>query len=239
MGNTEKVVAFRKRRRDYALRKTSNPIRDGTTVTVVKQDRFYRAETILGKTRQIKADKRKYEQNLKRKECNNFPQPGADLKYALVVRIAETRANLCQESKAVLDGFKLKNQFDGCFVALNEENRTKLKSISHLIAYGTPSTELLRQLIHNNSTTVVNGKEEHITSNKMITDALGDKKIICLDDIVYAFVKGADTIEDITKFLAPFHFNKTELTNVKLPKYSGGPSGWRGDEITQFVETII
>lgn len=239
MGNTEKVVAFRKKKRDFALRKVSNPIRDGTTVTVIKQDRFYRAETILGKTRQIKADKRKYEQNIKRKECNNFPLPSGELKYALVVRIAETKANLCSETKAILNEFKLKNQFDGCFAALNEENKNKLKSISHLIAYGNPTTEMLRQLIHNNSATVIDGKEVHITSNKMIADALGDKKIICLDDIVYAFNKGADTIEDITKFLAPFHFNKTELTNVKLPKYSGGPSGWRGEEISQFVETII
>ena len=75
MGGTEKEVSLRKRRHDYTISKGRNPIREGTTITVIKQKRFYRAETILAKTRQIKADKRKFDINSKRKESNNFPLP--------------------------------------------------------------------------------------------------------------------------------------------------------------------
>ena len=162
------------------------------------------------------------------------------MKFALVIRLIETKANICPESNKILSELKLNEKFDGCFVLLNEANRQKLKSINHLIAYGSPSQELVRQLIHTRASTIVDGKEVHITSNKMIADALSDKKIICLDDMAFAFNKGdEDKIEPITSFLSPFHFNKTELKDIKLPLYAGGPSGWRGDEITQFVEKII
>ncbi|OHT01711.1 60S ribosomal protein L7-like 1 [Tritrichomonas foetus] len=239
MSSTEREVAFRKKRRDYTLHKPKNAIQANTTVIRVKQDKFIRAETILARTRQIKVDKKKYEVNLKRRASTNFPQPPENLNCALVVRLATKKENLCAETRKVLAEFHLNEQFDGCFVYLSAENRDKLKSVSHLITYGSPSVELVRQLIHTQASYMKDGKEVPITGNTVIRDALKEYKIICLDDIVNAINKGLESVSKVSEFLAPFHFTKTELAEKpKRPIHAGGSAGWRGEEITAFVESI-
>ena len=239
MSSTEREVAFRKKRRDYVLNQPKNMIQANTTIVRIKEDKFIRAETILARTRQIKADKKKFEINKKRRESANFPQPPQDMKTALVVRLVSKKENLCAETRKILSDLNLKEQFDGKFVFLNEENRDKLKSVSHLITYGSPSPELVRQLIHTQAACLKDGKEIPITSNKTISDALKEYKIICLDDIVKALNKGLESVEQISNFLAPFHFTKAELSDKpKRPIHAGGSAGWRGDEITSFVESI-
>ncbi|KAK8894895.1 ribosomal-like protein [Tritrichomonas musculus] len=239
MSSTEREVAFRKRRHDYVLNKPKNAIRANTKIVREKQDKFIRPETILARAKQIKGDKNKFNINNRRKGSTNFPLPPMELKCCLVVRLSQRKDNLCSETRKILSDFHLNEQFDGRFIFLNEENRKKLKSVSHLITYGTPSFELVRQLIHTHAHTVIDGKEEPITSNKMIADKLKGYKIICLDDISDAITKGLDSTEQVCEFLAPFHFNKTELTMPQRPIHAGGSSGWRGDEITPFIESII
>lgn len=239
MSSTEKEVAFRKRRRDYVLNKPKNAIRANTKIVHEKQDKFIRPETILARARQTKADKKKYNINNRRQGSTNFPLPSEELKCCLVVRLAQKKENLCSETRKILSDFQLNEQFDGRFIFLNDENRKKLKGVSHLITYGTPSAELTRQLIHTRTYTLIDGKEQPVTSNKIISDRLKDYKIICLDDISNAITKNLDSTEQICDFLAPFHFNQTDLTMPKRPVHAGGSSGWRGDEITSFIEEII
>lgn len=239
MSSTEKEVAFRKRRRDYVLNKPKNAIRANTKIVREKQEKFIRPETILNRARQTKVDKKKFDINNKRPGSKNFPLPPSDINCCLVVRLAQKKDNLCSEARKILSEFQLNDQFDGRFIFLNEENRKKLKGVSHLITYGTPSVELVRVLTHTRSHTVIDGKEEPVTSNKMIRDKLGQYKIICLDDISNAITKNLDSTEQICDYLAPFHFNKVDLTMPKRPVHAGGNSGWRGDEITSFVEQII
>jgi hypothetical protein len=114
MTASEKEVAFRKRRREYAVNKPKNAIRAGTTVIRIKQPRFCRAETILANTRAVKADKRKFDINSMRKASPNFPQPPDGLRVALVVRLVRATDYLCPQTRAALAGLRLANQFDGC-----------------------------------------------------------------------------------------------------------------------------
>jgi hypothetical protein len=87
MTASEKEVAFRKRRREYAVNKPKNAIRASTTVIRIKEPRFYRAETILANARAVKADKRKFDINSTRRASVNFPQPPDELHVALVIPV--------------------------------------------------------------------------------------------------------------------------------------------------------
>jgi hypothetical protein len=78
MTASEKEVAFRKRRREYAVNKPKNAIRTGTTIIEIKQPRFYRAETIPMSGQAVKADKRKFSINRKCRKSPNFPQRHLD-----------------------------------------------------------------------------------------------------------------------------------------------------------------
>jgi 60S ribosomal protein uL30 len=235
---SEKEVAFRKRRRDYTINKPKHPVRAVTTVIRIKEPHFLRAETILASARAVKADLRQFEINSKRKESVNFPQPPADTRIVLAVRLSQQKDFLSPQSRGVLSELKLINQFDGVFVGLTEENRQKLRSVSHLIAYGVPSPEVVRQLIHTRARTIADGNEVLITGNKIIRDALGDLDVESLSDLVHVINSGGEAVSRICEFLAPFHFNPKEIQNAKKPRYSGGPSGWRED-FTAFVESIL
>jgi 60S ribosomal protein uL30 len=239
MTSSEKEVAFRKRRREYAVNKPKNAIRAGTTIIRIKQPVFYRAETILASAQAIRSDKRKFDINTKRKASSNFPQPPDDLHVALVIRLVGTTNDLCPQTCAALTGLRLAQQFDGCFVPLTPQSRETLKSISHLIAYGSPSGEIVRQLVHTRAHTVVGGKETVVSANKQVADALGELDVEGLGDIVHVLNVGGDALKAVCLFLAPFHFRPLELTGMKKPSYAGGPTGWRGAEIGTFVEGIL
>lgn len=230
MTSTEKEVAFRKRRRDYAIHRPKNAIRANTEIIKGQRERFIRPELLLARARKTKADKRRVQINMKRQESANFPQPPELAKVALVIRLAPKKASLCSESGTIFAEMHLLDQFDGCFVVLDETNRTKLRTVSHLIAYGMPAPETVRQLIHTKAQIVRNGVEVPITANKTVSDALGSVGIEGLSDIVYAINKGASTVTDIAGFLAPFHFNDPKTT---------GQSGWCDAAITEFVEKIL
>lgn len=239
MSNSAKEVAFRKRRRDYVLNHPKNEIRANTKIIKVKQDKFIPPEVVLTRARQTRNDKKRYEINCKRRESPNFPQPSQDIHVAIIIRLAKRKDNLCAETRKIMTEFHLNEQFDGSFVYLNDENRQKLKSISHLITWGAPSKELIRQLIHTKGHTVIDGKETPITSNKMVSEALKQFNIICLDDMVDSLSRGTENSEAVCRFLAPFHFTQTDLDLPKRPIHAGGSAGWRGEGITQFVESII
>jgi len=238
MAGTEKEIAFRKRRRDYALKPRRNYIRDRTTITVKKQKRFYRPENLVARSMQTQIDKKKYETNLKRPPSKNFPQPTKEDKFALVVRIVPKKEFICKEARTILSEFRLYDQFDGVFVSLTDENRKKLKGVSHLIVFGVPTQEYIRQLLHTRAYYMEDGKEMPLTSNKVVSDALSDKGIECVDDMVHAITTSSDALEEVAAFLAPFHFHKIEVPKTRLLASQGGISGWTKD-IKGFLEQII
>lgn len=239
MDRSQKEVQLRKRRRDYAVDKPKNAIRAGTTVVKVMQQKVERPERILAKKQMSASDKRKFEINSKRKESANFPQPPETAKSALVVRLTPKSEPLYFKCRDIFTEFNLLDQFEARFIALTEENRQKLKSISHIITYGTPTPELTRKLVHTHLHTEVDGKRVPVTSNKVVKQALSGSGFVCIDDLSHALLTG-ENVEPACSFIAPFHFVKKDLNekskqNVKV----GGESGWRGAEITSFVESII
>jgi large subunit ribosomal protein L7e len=239
MTASEKEVAFRKRRRDYTINKLKNPIQAGTTIIRLREPRFFRPESILATTRAVKADKRKFDINSKRPESVNFPQPPITVKVALVIRLVQKKDPLSVRSRGVLEELRLINQFDGVFVSMTEEIRQKLRCISHLIAYGLPSLEVIRQLVHTKASTMMDGKEVLITGNKCIQDALGEFDVEGLSDIVHVLNSGGVGLAEVCTFLAPFHFNPKKIQNAKRPIYAGGPAGWRANDMNTFIESIL
>ena len=238
MAGTEKEIAFRKRRRDYALKPRRNFIRDNTKIIVKKEKRFIRPESLVSKSRQITIDKKKYEANMKRPASKNFPQPGEQDKFALVVRVVPKHEYICAQTKTILSELRLNEQFDGVFILLNEENRKKLKGISHLIVFGVPSLEFIRQLFHTRLFYMDGDKEVPLTSNKVVSDALGDKGIECIDDMVHSISTTDDAFDAVASFIAPFHFHKITVAKSRLLASQGGISGWAKD-IQEFLSKII
>ena len=208
MAGTEKEIAFRKRRRDYALKPRRNLIRENTKVTVKREKRFIRPESLVSKSRQTTIDKKKYEANLQRPASKNFPQPSEEDRFALVVRVVPKKEYICAQTRAILSEFRLNEQFDGVFVLLNEENRKKLRAVSHLIVFGVPSLEFIRQLFHTRLFYHDGDKEVPLTSNKIVSDALADKGIECIDDMVHSISTTDDAFEAVAYFIAPVHLHK-------------------------------
>lgn len=238
MGGTEKEVAFRKKRRDYSKNAKQDFNKEHTVIKVEREKRIKTPLQIDRKSKQIHIDKKKFETNSKRKESENFKLPTPDDKVALVIRFAGSYEFLCSDVQKLLSGFRLKKQFDAVFVPLTDENKQKLKSISHTIAYGVAPRDIVRNLITTRAHTIKDGSEVVVSSNKIVSDSFGGIGLECLDDIVDSIVNADEILPKICRWLCPFHLNTMEIKKTRALQSNGGKSGWYTD-IREIVNNII
>ena len=72
------------------------------------------------------------------------------------------------------------------------------------IAYGYPSLASVRQLLYKRGFVKVNNQRLPITSNELIESKVGNRGIICVEDIVHEVFTVGPNFRKVTNFLWPF-----------------------------------
>ena len=72
------------------------------------------------------------------------------------------------------------------------------------IAYGYPSLASVRHLLYKRGFVKVNGQRLPITSNELIESKVGNRGIICIEDIVHEIFTVGANFRKVTNFLWPF-----------------------------------
>uniref|UniRef100_A0A1A9WKV8 60S ribosomal protein L7 n=1 Tax=Glossina brevipalpis TaxID=37001 RepID=A0A1A9WKV8_9MUSC len=90
------------------------------------------------------------------------------------------------------------------FLENSKENQILLKVIEQFVVYGYPAISTIRDLIYKKGFARITGKKTAIQSNTMIEEKLGDKGILCLEDIIHEIYTVGQNFEDVMKFLCPF-----------------------------------
>ena len=80
-----------------------------------------------------------------------------------------------------------------------------------------------------------------INSNALVEEHLGDKGLICLNDLVTVLVKGLESFEEVRQFLGALKLNKpTNGYGVKQkPFREGGAWGNREEKINELIQKMI
>eukprot|EP00913_Durusdinium_trenchii_P019057 g17910.t1 len=121
---------------------------------------------------------------------NFFVEPEAKLIF--VVRIA------------VLQLLRLKQLHNGVFLKVNKPILNMLKLVQPYVTYGYPSLKTVRELIYKRGFGKVSKQRIPLSSNDIISDALGKHGIHGMEDIIHEIYTVGPNFKQVSNFLWPF-----------------------------------
>lgn len=139
------------------------------------------------------------------KKAGNFYVP-AEPRLVFVVRIRGING-VSPKVRKVLQLFRLLQINNGVFIRLNKATMNMLKIIDPYIAYGYPSLRTVRALLYKRGYGKVNKQRVAITDNAIIEGVLGDKDIVCIEDLVHEIYTVGGNFKAASNFLWPFKLN--------------------------------
>ncbi|CAL8144465.1 unnamed protein product [Orchesella dallaii] len=109
------------------------------------------------------------------------------------------------------------------------------------ITWGYPNLKSVRDLMYKRGFVKVDHRRTPITSNTVIEQVLGKKKIICVEDLVHEIFTVGPNFKYASNFLWPFKLNTpTDGWRKKTNHYvEGGDFGNREDKINELLRRMV
>jgi len=172
-----------------------------------------------------------------RAEGNFYVAP--ECKVAIVVRIRGIN-QIHPRSKKILQLLRLRQLNNAVFVRLNKATLQMLKIVEPYIAWGYPNLKTVRELIYKRGFAKINGNRVPILDNSVIESRLGNKGIICIEDLIHEIFTAGANFPAANRFLWPFKLNPPRggFRSITNHFISGGDFGNRENQINQFVQSM-
>jgi len=233
----ESVLKRRKRNEALAAVRVKKSTEEAKARRTKRKEVFKRAEKYVKEYRQLERD----EIRLKHvaKTTGNFYVP-SEAKLAFVVRIKGING-VSPKVRKVLQLFRLLQINNGVFVKLNKATINMLRIVEPYIVYGYPNLKTVKELIYKRGYAKVNHQRVPITSNAIIEAALGNKGIICIEDLVHEIFTVGNNFKTASNFLWPFKLNTpTGGWKHKLTHFTeGGDYGNREDYLNELIHRMV
>ncbi|BFZ11087.1 hypothetical protein BsWGS_14125 [Bradybaena similaris] len=143
--------------------------------------------------------------------------------------------------RKVLQLFRLRQINNGIFLKMNKATLSMLKIAEPYITWGVPSLKTVKELIYKRGYGRVDHRRVPLTDNSVIEKELGEKDIICIEDLIHEIKTLGPNFKYATNFLMPFKLS-TPLGGWRR-KYQhfkdGGSYGDRDTEIDALVKQMI
>ncbi|CED83357.1 60s ribosomal protein l7 [Phaffia rhodozyma] len=146
----------------------------------------------------------------------------AQPKVYLVVRIRGIN-EIAPKPRKILQLLRLLQINNAVFVKVTKATAQMLKLVEPYVTYGEPNLAAVRSLIYKRGYGKVLKQRIPLSENSIIEKALGEKGIICIEDLVHEIVTGGPNFKAASNFLWPF-------------KLSSPTGGWRARKFTGYVE---
>merc|ERR1712010_268993 len=173
------------------------------------------------------------------KKAGNFYVP-AEPQLAFVIRIRGING-VHPRPRKVLQLFRLRQINNGVFVRLNKATLNMLRIAEPYVAWGVPNLKTVRELIYKRGYGKVNHNRIPLTDNAIIEKALGQKDIICMEDLIHEIFTVGANFKYASNFLWPFKLS-SPLGGWRR-KYNhfndGGDFGFRDEQIDALVKKMI
>uniref|UniRef100_A0A251RVM6 Putative ribosomal protein L30/L7 family protein n=2 Tax=Helianthus annuus TaxID=4232 RepID=A0A251RVM6_HELAN len=232
---SEIVLKKRKNNEDWAIRRREQLEQ---RVKKSKSDNF-----VIKKPEQFIREYRDREADLiKMKHRSKRPRKASDLSQAkllFIIRI-QGKSDMHPQTRKLLYSLRLRRMFTGVFVKANDRILDVLQKVEPYVTYGYPNLKSVNELIYKKGLAKINKQLYPLTDNNIIEQALGEHKIICIEDIVNEIANVGPHFKDVCNFLCPFNLNKPEkaLQGKKKPFRDGGDSGNREDQINELISKM-
>ncbi|KAH8412199.1 hypothetical protein KR009_000436 [Drosophila setifemur] len=245
-GKTVSVLKHRKRRirQDLSVVEQKQNDRVKQRIAKIKHHKFRRAESfVMG---YIKAEKtaKRIKQTILRTNITQQSAASAaegNPKLLFVMRHAGKKIF----DKTTTDIFKtlrMPNRHNAVFLENTKENQLLLRVIEPFVIYGNPSLSSIRELVFKKGFGRVNGKKTAIQSNTMVEEQLGEKGVICLEDIIHEICTVGPNFDAVNRFLCSFVLSSPRngfQKKVSVSYKRGGEYGDRGSAVNELIARCL
>jgi large subunit ribosomal protein L7e len=118
-----------------------------------------------------------------------------------------------------------------------------LKKVLPFITFGYPTKKTVSDLIYKRGYGKVNKQRIPLENNAIIEKALGDKNIICIEDLIHEIVTVGPHFKEANNFLWPFKLNNPKggygPKGKRHPFHTGGDRGNREEFINPLVKQML
>ena len=207
--------------------------------------------------------------NALRRNHPDVPKNSVKKTVGFIVRI-HTGRHASDEIKLELRKMNLNHKYDGVFTILDENRIRKfenilivtsiqrsvvltfsvtsidtehLKAFDSYVAYGYVTNKSVVELVHRRAFANISGVKKPLTDNMTVETMLGDKGILCLNDLSHEVFSVGPNFDAATKMLCTFKLSSPtgnyEKTILKINDSVEETGGFLGDEMDTFLNKIL
>ena len=142
--------------------------------------------------------------------------------------------------RKILQLLRLRQINNGTFIRITKATVNMLKLVDPYIAWGYPNLKSVRELIYKRGFAKVNAQRLAINDNSIIEKHLGNKGIICIEDLIHEIYTVGPNFKQANSFLWPFKLrNAKGGFRQKTRHYQeGGDHGNREELINNLIRKM-
>lgn len=245
-GKTISVLRHRKRRiqQDLSTIEQKRNDRIKRTLKSKTHHKFRRAESfVMGYLKAERTSKRIRQTILRTNITEQSAKAAGETnpKLLLVMRHAGKKI-FDKTTTDIFKSLRMWQRHNAVFLENNKENQLLLRVIEPFVVYGFPTLSTIRELLFKKGFARIDGKKTAIQSNTMVEEQLGDKGVICLEDIIHEIYTVGDNFAAVNQFLCAFTMSSPRdgwKNKVSVAFKRGGEYGDRGNGINDLIARCL
>merc|ERR1719393_504438 len=221
----ESVLKKRKRDEQWAAQKAAAAADAKKASEAKREEIFKRAEKYVKEYRDQEADLVRLKREARAKG-GFYVEP--ENKLIFVMRLRGLN-DIHPKTKKILQLMRLRQIHNGIFLRANKATLNQLRKVEPYIMFGYPNLKTVRELIYKRGYGKVNKQRIPLTDNAVIEKVLGDKGIICIEDLIHEIYTCGPHFKECANFLWPFKLSAPNggMTEKKKHFIEGGMAGNR------------
>jgi len=149
-------------------------------------------------------------EHLQTSNIKNLPPSDTDCNVVLVLRVCRNY-KLTKATKKILGDFHLGKIYQGNLHRMDQELLHKLTILRDNVVWGYVSQQTLRDLVMKRGRMGTQKNPEALNDNMKIEAALGDKGVICLEDLIFELTSpDSKSFQSCSRFMLPFQLSMPE-----------------------------
>lgn len=136
---------------------------------------------------------------------------------------------------------RLRQLHNGVFVKLNRATINMIRIVEPYVTYGYPTRDTVRKLIYKRGYGKVNRSRLALNDNSVIEQALGEKGVSCIEDLIHEIWTVGGAFKEANNFLWPFKLSSPlrGFEKKRHPYQQGGVWGNREEKINELVSRML
>ena len=144
------------------------------------------------------------------------------------------------KTRKIMQLLRLRQIHNGVFMRVNKATINMLRKVEPYVMFGYPNLKSVKELIYKRGYGKVNKQRIPLTDNSIIEKALGDKGIICIEDLIHEIYACGPHFTACSNFLWPVKLSAPlgGMTKKRLHYIEGGEAGNREDKINALIRRM-